>query len=85
MVKSSVKIKLKKSKRPGKKKGLPGGKQVELHKKQPSTKQKTVRVPVALLGWLESEAAQVPVSVPSAIVQILEKAYQAAQRAKKTA
>lgn len=58
------------------------GSKVEFKKREPKTKQKTVRVPVYLLEWLQSEAAKVPISVPAAIVQILEKAYQNDRRKK---
>lgn len=52
---------------------------VELKPKEPKTHQKTVRVPTHLLTWLEERAARVKpgaISVPNAIVQILEDAYQ---------
>lgn len=52
---------------------------VELKPKEPRTVQKTVRVPTYLLHWLEAKSAAVRpdgISVPLAIVQLLEDAYQ---------
>ena len=49
---------------------------MELFKKKPSKLQKTVRVPLHLNAWLESKAGPAEISVPAAIVQIIEHAYQ---------
>lgn len=71
-----------KKQRPKPKRGLAtkrrGRSVVELKPKEAKTHQKTVRVPTHILSWLEGEAAKVrpePISVPLAIVQILEDAY----------
>lgn len=47
-----------------------------LHKPEPRTEQKTVRVPTYIVRALEADAAKVEkLTVPKAIVQILEKWY----------
>jgi predicted HicB family RNase H-like nuclease len=45
----------------------------ELSPREPKTVQKTVRLPRALEEALRVEAARVKLSVPAAIVQILER------------
>lgn len=54
---------------------------VELKKKEPRTVQRTIRVPKYLLRWLEQESKAVEISVPQAIVQIVEQAYLQSRKA----
>lgn len=56
---------------------------VKFKRKEPKTQQKTVRVPTHILAELENDAESAkdgPISVPQAIVQILESWYEAKKR-----
>lgn len=56
---------------------------MELKGKEPRTYQKTVRVPVAILRALEEEVGKVEnLTVPAAMVQILEDWYKKREAAK---
>jgi hypothetical protein len=79
--------KAKPKKKLGKRRKRRGRVMVELKSKEPKTVGKTIRVPLHIAEWLEDIAEGVKparISVPSAIVQILEDAYQRSQ-AKQTA
>ena len=49
---------------------------VDFKRPQPKTTQKTVRVPNRVLDRLEAKAQAAEISVPKAIVQILDKWYE---------
>lgn len=51
---------------------------LDLKPRQPKTVQKTIRLPVEILAWLEREVPT-GLTVPAAIVQILEAAHERAK------